>query len=265
MRTVIVIAWISLAVPSIWAAQHSRKMVSPSALTPSGVRAKARLQNRAIAGGAAATLAQAPGVVQLEYLNGTVLAWFVTARTIPKGSTLAFSVSHANGSGIDCDSLNVSADVAAGQSYLLPNVNSFGDLWSSGLVTYAVYVTTNGQETQAAADFAVDASRNFDDLQQVLPLIASASQNVSSGRDVILTIRGAFSLDAPYVALDDAIVPTSAVTVSTTQVTVNLSRVPGLDLSTFREYALTVGQGGWSDTIVYRYLPAAPGSFNPAP
>src|SRR5258706_13568675 len=171
MRTAIVAVWISLAIPSIWA-QHSRKILSPSTLSPSGARSHAlqsggrvaRLQKRATTGGVAATVVQAPGVVQLEYLNGTVIGWFVNTRTIPKGSTLALSVVHENGSEIDCDPLTLNADVAPGQSNLLPNVSSFGDLWSSGVVTYVVFVTMNGQDSQVAADFAVGATRNFADL-----------------------------------------------------------------------------------------------------
>jgi hypothetical protein len=204
-------------------------------------------------------------VVQIEYLNGTVIGWFVNTRTIPKGSTIALSIVHDNGSEIDCDALTLDSDLQPGQSYLLPNVSSFGDLWSSGIVTYVVYVTTNGQETQAAADFAVGAARNYSDLQNVSPLITSASQTVNSGKDVVLTIRGAFTADAPYVALDDNIVPAAAITASRSGIDVNLSKVPGLDLTTFWEFALTVGQGGWSDTMVYRYIPAAPGTFNAAP
>ena len=133
------------------------------------------------------------------------------------------------------------------------------------MVTYVVYVTINGQETQAAADFAVGSARNYDDLQQVVPLVTSATQSVGAGKDLILTIKGAFGADAPYVALDDAVAPASAITASANQIDVNLSKVPGLDLTMMWDYALTVGQGGWSDTLVYRYIPGPPGSFNPAP
>ena len=272
MRTAIAAIWISLAIPSIWA-QHSRKVVNPASLAPSGARAHkvqagtraARVQKRAAVDGVAATVAQAPGVVQLEYLNGSVIGWFVNTKTLPKDSSLALSVVHENGSEIDCDAITITSDVAAGQSYLLPNVTSFGDLWSSGVVTYVVFVTINGQETQAAADFAVGASRNFADLQQVTPLITSAAQSINSGKDVILAIKGSFTTDTSYVALDDIVVPAAAITPSAKEIDVNLSKVPGLDLTTLWDFALTVGQSGWSDTIVYRYVPSAPGTFNPAP
>jgi len=32
-----------------------------------------------------------------------------------------------------------------------------------------------------------------------------------------------------------------------------------------REFLLTVGQSGWSDTAVFRHLPPRPGTYNPAP
>src|SRR6266849_2271819 len=263
MRTAILATCISLATPSIWA-QPARKLVSRASLTPSGARSRARLQKRAT-DGVSATLAQAPGVVQLQYLNGAVTGWFVNTRTIPKGSSLALTVVHDNGTEIDCDAQTLTADLSPGQSYVLPNVSSFGDLWSSGVVTYVVYVTMNGQETQSAGDFTVGAARNYADLQQVSPLITSASQSINSGKDVVLSIRGAFIADAPLVALDDNIVPASAIAASSRGIDVNLSRVPGLDLTTLWDFALTVGQGGWSDTMLYRYVPAAPGTFNLAP
>jgi hypothetical protein len=193
------------------------------------------------------------------------MGWFVNTKPLPKGSTLALSVVHDNGSEIDCDPLTITADLDAGQSYLLPNVTSFGDLWSSGVVTYVVYVTINGQESQAGADFTVGGARNYADLQQVVPLITSAAQSLSGSNDMMLAIKGTFASEAPHIALDDFVVPASAISVSGREIVVNLSKVPGLDLTTMWDYALTVGQGGWSDTTVYRYTPGAPGSFNPAP
>jgi len=264
MRLILFAAWIALTLPSAWA-QHTRHIISPSSLARSGARGSHSLAPRARKLADATAVTQAPGVVQLEYLNGTVIAWFVSTGTIPKGSSIALTVAHDNGTEIDGDALNITADVGPGQSYLLPNVNSFGDLWSSGVITYAVFVTINGKDSQAATDFGVGVARSYSDLQSVQPLIVSASQSISGGKDVILAIKGTFSGDAPYVALDDVLVPAAAITVSTTEIDLNLSKVPGLDLSAFSEYALTVGQAGWSDTLVYRYIPGAPGTFNLAP
>jgi hypothetical protein len=43
------------------------------------------------------------------------------------------------------------------------------------------------------------------------------------------------------------------------------SRVPGLDLASRTEYLLTVSQAGFADTMLYRYAPAQPNTFNLAP
>ena len=264
MRLILFAAWIALTLPAA-RAQHRRQIMDPSSLVRSGVRTEHRLASRTRKLEAATAVTQAPGVVQLEYLNGTVSAWFVSTATIPKGSSIALTVAHDNGTEIDCDALNISADVGPGQSYLLPNISSFGDLWSSGVVTYAVFLTINGKDSQSAADFGVGVARTYSDLQSVQPLIASASQSIGAGKDVTVAIKGKFSGDAPYVALDDTLVPAGAITLSATEIDVNLSKVPGLDLTAFSEYALTVGQAGWSDTLVYRYIPGAPGTFNLAP
>ncbi len=264
MRLILFAAWIALTLPSAWA-QHMRHIISPSSLARSGARGSRSFAPRARKLADATAVTQAPGVVQLEYLNGTVIAWFVSTGTIPKGSSIALTVAHDNGTEIDGDALNITADVGPGQSYLLPNVNSFGDLWSSGVITYAVFVTINGKDSQAAADFGVGVARSYSDLQSVQPLIASASQSISGSKDVTLAIKGTFTGDAPYVALDDILVPAGAITLSAAEIDVNLSKVPGLDLTAFSEYALTVGQAGWSDTLVYRYIPSAPGTFNLAP
>src|SRR5881394_2027906 len=135
MRLILVAVWILLMIPTAPAAQHVRRVVRPSSLAKTGARGTHRLAAHATA------VAQAPGVVQLEYLNGAVTAWFVTTATIPKGSSIAITVAHDNGTEIDCDPLSLPADVAPGESYLLPTVTSFGDLWSDGVITYAVFVT----------------------------------------------------------------------------------------------------------------------------
>lgn len=258
MRLILFAAWIVLMIPSAHAA-HARRVVKPSSLARSGARSKHRLAPHATA------VAQAPGVVQLEYLNGSVTAWFVTTATIPRGSSIAITVAHDNGTEIDCDPLTLDADAAPGTSYLLPSVTSFGDLWSDGVITYAVFVTANGKDSQAAADFGVGVARSYSDLQSVVPLITSTVQGLGAGNDVTLAIKGSFTSDAPLVALDDNVVPASAITLSAKEIDVDLSKVPGLDLTSFAEYALTVGQAGWSDTLVYRYIPGAPGTFTLAP
>jgi hypothetical protein len=57
------------------------------------------------------------------------------------------------------------------------------------------------------------------------------------------------------VAIEDLIVPAGAIRVSPSEITVNLSRVPGLDLTSMWDALLTVAQAGWSDTAIYRHIP----------
>src|SRR5260370_26620427 len=163
--------------------------MNPSSMARCGVRTAYRLAPRTRELAAATAVTQAPGVVQLEYLNGTVSAWFVSTDTIPKGSTIALTVAHDNKTEIDGNALSITADVGPGQSYLLPNVSTFGDLWPSGVVTYAVFLTINGKNSQSAADFGVGVTRGYSDLQSVLPLIASTSQSISGGKDLLLAVK----------------------------------------------------------------------------
>jgi hypothetical protein len=83
---------------------------------------------------------------------------------------------------------------------------------------------------------------------------------------MILVINGVFTTDTPLVVLEGSVPPTSAITrVSTSEIDVNLSQVTGLDLTGLNEYLLTVSQAGFADTMLYRYAPAAPNTFNLAP
>jgi hypothetical protein len=83
---------------------------------------------------------------------------------------------------------------------------------------------------------------------------------------MILVINGVFTNDTPLVVLEGLVPPAAAITrVSNSEIDVNLSRVQGIDLSTMNEYLLTVSQAGFADTLLYRFAPVQPGSYNPAP
>jgi hypothetical protein len=155
--------------------------------------------------------------------------------------------------------------VPAGSSFVLPNVRRFGDFWPAGLLTYGAVITIGGSDSQVAADFPVAATRSYEDVQAMVPRIATTVEAVGDG-DFILSIRGEFTAEEPYVAIEDFVAPRSAVrVVSASEITVNLRLVPGLDLGSMWDALLTVGQSGWSDTAIYRHLPARPGSYRPAP
>jgi hypothetical protein len=97
----------------------------------------------------------------------------------------------------------------------------------------------------------------------MLPRIDSVAASVSD-RNFLLTIRGAFTSDPPYVLLEDLVVPRDAIQVSSSQIVVNLSSVQAIDLSVRQDFLVTVGQSGWSDTAIARLTPPEPGSYNQA-
>ena len=212
----------------------------------------------------AATIPQAPGVIQTNLLDASNVVWFVTADRLPQGSEITAFLIFPDGTEIPMDTLRLNDDVAAGSSFDLPNIRKFGSFWPQGLLTYGVEVYINGRISQTAADFPVGSFRDYDNMSNMVPRIATYREGLSD-RDVLLTVSGMFTNDAPYVLIEDLPVPPSAVRASSAEIVVNLSKVPGLDLGLFQELLLTVGQSGWCDTAVFRHTPARSGSYNPAP
>jgi hypothetical protein len=234
--------------------------VEKSAPRPKALRARVRAaQPRAVA------IPQAPAVIQVNLLDPSNVVWLVTTERYPVGTRISPFVVFPDGFEIPLDTVELSEAVPAGSSFVLPNIRRFGDFWPIGLLTYGAVITMGGSDSQVAADFPVAASRNYEDVLAMVPRIATTAEGVSDG-DFVLNIRGEFTAEEPYVAIEDFVAPRSAVrVVSATEITVNLSRVPGLDLASMWDALLTVGQSGWSDTAIYRHLPASPGSYRPAP
>lgn len=234
--------------------------VEKSAPRPKALRARVRsAQPRATA------IPQAPAVIQTNLLDPSNVVWLVTTERYPVGTKISPFIVFPDGFEIPLDTVELSEAVPAGSSFVLPNIRRFGDFWPAGLLTYGAVITMGGTDSQIAADFPVTAARDFEDVQAMVPRIATTAEGVSDG-DFVLSIRGEFTADEPYVAIEDFIAPRSAVrVVSATEMTVNLSLVPGLDLGSMWDALLTVGQSGWSDTAIYRHLPARPGSYRPAP
>ncbi len=236
-------------------AQPARRTVRPAV---SRTRAAASLGKKA------ATPVQAPGVIQTNLMDASNVVWFVTAEALPRGTEIYPFVVFPDGTEMPLEGITLTEDLAAGESFDMPNVRKFGPFWPSGLMTYGVVVVVDGSDTQTAADFPVAAARNYDDVTRMVPRIASTFEGVSDG-NMVLSIRGTFTSERPYVLLEDMVVPRAAVQLSDSEIRVNLSAVPGLDLSVMQELLLTVGQSNWCDTAVFRHLPAAPGTYNAAP
>lgn len=233
--------------------------VEKSAARPKGLRARARTAEPR-----AAAIAQAPAVIQTNLLDASNVVWLVTTEALPAGTRISPFIVFPDGFEIPLDTVELSEAVGAGESFVLPNIRRFGDFWPIGLLTYGAVINTGGRNSQVAADFPVAATRNYDDTQAMVPRIATTAEGVSDG-DMVLSIRGEFTADGPLVVIEDLVVPATAVRVSPSEITVNLSLVPGLDLASMWDSLLTVAQSGWSDTAIYRHTPARPGSYRPAP
>ena len=130
-------------------------------------------------------------------------------------------------------------------------------------MTFAMIVTVDGRETQAAADFPVNAKRGYEAVTNMIPRIDSALQSLTD-RNIYMTFWGSFRGETPKLVIEDVVVPPAAMRASEREIVVNLSAVRGLDLGGLQESLVTIGQGGWSDTYIFRYVPPAAGGFNTA-
>jgi hypothetical protein len=213
---------------------------------------------------AKASMAPAPAVIQANLMDASNVVWLVTTDRLPAGTQISPFLVLPDGQELWMDTVALSAPVDAGSSFVLPNIRRFGDFWPGGLLTFGAVVTVGGRDTETLTDFPVASARIYDDLAVMVPRITTTSEGVTNG-DLTLSIRGAFTADAPSVVFEDIVAPASAVRVSASEITVNLSQVPGLDLSSMWDALLTVGQAGWSDTAIFRHTPARPGSYRPAP
>jgi hypothetical protein len=265
---------IAAAIPSVWAlpmVRHGGHAAAVAPLNGSGRQVGSLTLNsrKAVRKHAAipqATTPTPPGVVQIQVVEGQVFAYFVVTSTIPSGSTVGGAITIDNNSELDFDNVQFTADSTPGDYLVLPSFSNLGDLWPTGVVTYTVNVTSNRVQTQASGQFLSGESFAYGDLTSFAPIITGTSQKIAANKDVILVINGVFTSDTPQVVIEASIPPASAITlVSPSEIDVDLSQVQGLDLTTLNEYLLTVGQAGYADTMLYRYSPGAPNTFNEAP
>jgi hypothetical protein len=213
-------------------------------------------------------LPQAPGLVQFNYSDTNRTAWFVVTERIPWGTTFRFQMYPPIGSQSKPLEVTVKADAEDGEDllpgsdYLLPQIPDFGDFWINGYVTYNMVVETpNGNRSHSAAEFRINYPQRYEDL--LSPVIFAINSNIVN-RDILLTIEGAFEPDPVVIAIDNYVVPSDAITRPSEEVIrVNLRRVPGFSLDLRRDYLVTVGQIGWTDTRVYAHVPYPPGQYWP--
>jgi hypothetical protein len=269
MKRKLTLLLLACGIPAVWAGPASRtgREVRPTGKQVGSLRIGGRAHTNAA--GKAATPPPAPGVVQVHIEEGQVFAYFVATSAIPAGSTIGGAITIVqNGQStgqLVFDDFQFGA-LNPGDFITLPQFSNLGDLFPTAEVYYTVDVTSGRTLTEANGEFLSNEALAFGDLANFAPVITGTSQRVASNRDMILVINGAFTGDTPLVVLENAVAPASGVTlVSPSEIDVDLSQVPNLDLTALTEYLLTVSQAGFGDTIVYRYAPQQPGTFNLAP
>lgn len=200
-------------------------------------------------------LRQAPGVVQFNLFDESRTTWFVTTETIPRGSTIAPFIILPGKIEFQLESRKLTEDIPAGASLVLPSFRRFTDFWPPGIVTYEVVVYIGGVETHAISDYPVRVYRGTDDVLKLVPLVFSVSQ-VQEGATPVMLMKGVFFNDSPKIVMEDFVVPSEAVIrFTSSEIAVDLTKVPRLDLGLLQEFLVTIGQSGWCDTIVFRFVP----------
>jgi hypothetical protein len=273
MRPTPAILFFAFSIPIVLAQQPVRRGHAATPAQPAGRQVGAvEFGSRKLVKRHAAVVpeavAPAPGVVQVHVEEGQVFAFFVATSPIPAGGQQLVTVTIDDGSG-NPSSLQfdaVSYSFSTGDFITLPSLNSLTDLQPSLLVTYTVDVVNGKTTTEANGSFMAGTSLGYGDLANFAPVITGTSQKIAANKDMILVINGVFTTDTPLVVLEGSVPPATAITrVSTSEIDVDLSQVTGLDLTGLNEYLLTVSQAGFADTMLYRYAPAAPNTFNLAP
>ncbi len=205
--------------------------------------------------------AMAPGVVQVNLFDSGREAYFVLTETLPTRSVVQFFILPPdNEQEWALEALEAAEDLPPGYSFYLPGIKTLGDFWQSGLTTYLVIVSQPGKpDSMSATDFATgDYVRDIVDVDYLVPGINWWRQFWSESSHW-LEIKGRFIPGAKtYVVLEDRVVPQDAILIregSNDTIFVDLSRVPDFDLDLLKGYLLTVGQGGWTDTVQFRFTP----------
>jgi hypothetical protein len=273
MRLAPAILWTAFSISIVFAQQPARRGHAATPAQPAGRQVGAiKFGSRKFVKSHAAVVpeavAPAPGVVQVHMEEGQVFAYFVATSPIPASTqqfvTLTIDDGSGNPSSLQFDA--VSNSFNTGDYLTLPTLDNLTDLQPSLLVTYTVDIVNGRTTTEANGYFLTGSALGNGDFANFAPVITGTSQRIAANKDMILVINGAFTTDTPLVVLEGNVPPAGAITrVSTSEIDVDLSQVTGLDLTALTEYLLTVSQAGFADTLLYRYAPPAPNTFNLAP
>jgi hypothetical protein len=273
MRPAILILLFALTGTATWAQKYPKRPANGAAPPVSLHIRSLKSQPRVLTSKAAPPPAPGAAVCHLD-ANGSLSGFFVATSTIPSGSAITgFITLQDDGSSINFTGETLSQDLTPGSAVLLPTIPGFGDLWTSSGASFDIAVQVQparGTTTQVDCEVLLGEVFANSDLTNNEPLISAVAQRIAGNSDLNLVLNGYFTGDPALVVLTDMynifVVPAGAINlVSGNEIDVDLSQVKGLDLGSSDTLFVTVSEDGFSDTVEYRYLPGAPGSFNPAP
>lgn len=274
MKLAVVAISVVLTIPAVWAQKYPKKAANLSPDGPATLSLKVRsLKAHPRAATPQAAAAPAPVAVQvfISPSSGVLSAYAIVTAPIPAGSQITGAMTLLDdGSSIDFQQVPLQSALNVGDFISLPAITNFGDVWFPGAFDYTVQVVpARGASLQADGAFLVGETLANADLASNEPIIASATQSIASNKDVMLALPGLYNGDPVQVVLSDLfanyVPPSSAVKVSGSEVDVDMSQLTGFDLTSLDPLLVTVCEDNVCDTIAFRYLPPANGTFNPAP
>lgn len=221
-----------------------------------------------------ATLPQGPGVIQVRYTEAGVEPFFVITEGMPSGSTLKFTITFPDETGVELGTRRLIGDFYQGDWFALPKMETGNRFWKSGLTQFNIVMTApDGSQTGASFDFVGAGSlRNASGTADLVPGINSWREYTAQDGSIMVEIKGRFLTGAKtYVAFDSYVVPQDALqVVDSSTLVVNLSNAFGyvyddasgsfvpsfIDTTLMHDYLVTVGQARWSDSMPFRHTPA---------
>jgi hypothetical protein len=195
-------------------------------------------------------------------------AYFIATAAIPAGTEISGGITLLDdGSSIDFQPYTLSQAMQAGDYIALPTFLNFGDVYFQAGASFDYTVLVG--PTEADGTILLGETLAYSDLTSYEPIISTAATSIAGNKDVILNIPGYYTGDSVQVVLSDLfanyVPPAGAVTVSASQISIDMSQLQGFDLTSLDNLLVSISEDGYSDTIAFRYLPLAPGTFNQAP
>ena len=275
-----------MTIPAVWAQRTPKQplKLNPDVSAQPSPRSRAA-KSRARTARPEAVTTPAPLVVQIfvDPSTASLTAFAIATATIPATAQIAGNITLLDDNssisflGAAVSDLTGGSDMGPGDFIQLPEISRFGSLFGGELDYIVQVVPARGATLQTEGVAIVGEQFFYSDLASNTPFISSATQSINGAKDVILQLPGFYTGNPVQVVLSDLfanyVVPASAITVSATEVDVDLSKVVNFDLDSTGSVSMkgtdplfvTVSDQNIADTVAFRFVPPPPGTFNPAP